>query len=316
MIRAPTEADVAEDLRRFLNAYWLRPENAFWMVLRSHALGPEPWPRPSIDVSCGDGCFLFLHAGGAFDITFDVFRSVSRLDQVREHHADMFDHVDDRYEPVIAAQSRWSVDAGTDWKLALLDKAAALGVYKRLLLHDNNNPLPFETGSFRTVYCNAVYWVEPVAPFLRELRRITAADGRLHAQIKLNSLARYTLSAYRDVLGERWLDLIGRGRIESWRSLADRATWERRFAGAGFEVERATPFITRTHAHIWDIGLRPIAPLLVRMANGMTPESRRAIKAEWVDLFVNLLLPFTTPDVDLFAGDDEPAEIHYVLRPA
>ena len=54
-------------LRRFVQAYWLRPENALWMTLRSTTLSAHALERPSLDVSCGDGVFSFLHAGGAFD---------------------------------------------------------------------------------------------------------------------------------------------------------------------------------------------------------------------------------------------------------
>jgi len=309
------ESTVADDLRRFLNCYWLRPENAFWMVLRSRALRPYPLRPPSLDISCGDGCFMFLHAGGRFGLDFDVFTSVARLDEVHTTHADMFDHVDDRYRPQIVEPPAWSVDVGTDWKASLLEKAARLGLYRRLVRHDNNEPLPFEDGRFATVYSNSIYWVRQIEPFLREIRRVVAPQGQVLLEVKLERIARCTLARFRHVLGDRWLNIIGRGRLDTWPSLADRATWERRFAEAGLSVVRAVPFVTRTHAHIWDIGLRPIAPMLVRMANEISPQSRRQIKSEWIDLFVELLTPFTRPDIDLLPGPAEPAEILYVLRP-
>lgn len=311
----PDSTRIADDLRRFLNVYWLRPENAFWMVLRSHSLLPFAFDTPSADISCGDGCFTFLHAGGAFEISFDVFGSVGRLDEVRDKHADMFDHVSAEYRPAVTQTPAFTVSFGTDWKQALLDKASRLGVYEALKLHDSNSPLPFSDESLATVYCNSAYWVREIDAFLRELRRVTKPGGKLLLQVKLDSIAQYTLEAFRGVLGDRWLDIIGRGRVETWPTLADRATWEQRFAVAGLKIESAVPFITRTHAHIWDIGLRPIAPMLVRMANGLAPQTRTAIKKEWIELFVELLLPFTRPDADLFAGPGEPGEILYVLRP-
>lgn len=306
---------IAADLRRFLNVYWLRPENAFWMVLRSHVMAPFAFRAPSVDVSCGDGCFLFLHAGGDFDAAFDVFTSVGRLEEVRDRHADMFDHVAADYRPAIARRPAYTLSFGTDWKAALLEKAAKLGVYEELKQHDSNDPLPFADASLATVYCNSAYWVREIDSFLGDLRRITRPDGTVLLQVKLDRIGEYTMKRFRGVLGERWLDLIGRGRIETWPTLAGRAEWERRFARAGLRIEQALPFITRTHAHLWDIGLRPIAPMLVRMANGLTPETRAAVKREWIDLFVELLLPFTRPDVDLFETPSEPAEILYVLKP-
>jgi hypothetical protein len=302
-------------LIRFLNAYWLRPENAFWMTLRSDALEYVPFEPPVVDVSCGDGVFSFLHAGGVFDADFDVYGAVANLDHVATEHADIYDCRDDDYHPPVVVQPERRVAAGTDWKRNLLDKAARLDFYDSLVAHDNNQPLPFETGFFRTTYCNAAYWVESIDLFLRELARITARPGRVVLQVKLACLADYTLHAHRDKLGDKWLNIIGRGRHETWPSLADRRTWERRFHAAGLRIEQAIPFVTRTHAHVWDVGLRPIAPMLIRMANALTPQTRRDIKRDWVALFEDLLTPLCNPDFDLFDTPSEPAEITYVLRP-
>ena len=102
--------------------------------------------------------------------------------------------------------------------------------------------------------------------------------------------------------------------MECWPSLADRSTWEARFENAGMFIETAMPFITRTHAHIWDIGLRPIAPMLVKMANALTPQTRASIKKDWVDLFCELMAPLCSPTFDLLPAQSEPAEIQYILQ--
>ncbi|MHC4697420.1 MAG: class I SAM-dependent methyltransferase [Planctomycetota bacterium] len=305
----------SELLRRFVQAYWLRPENAFWMTIRSNVLAECPFEPPTIDVSCGDGVFSFLHAGGVFDPAFDVFTTVAGLSRVRDEHVDMFDYVSDEYQPEIVSPPPYRIDVGTDLKPALLAKADRLNLYEELIEHDNDEPLPFDDGAFQTIYCNAAYWVTDIEHFLRELARVIRPDGRIILQVKLESIRQYTLEGHREALGDRVLDILGRGRVESWPSLADRATWEARFAAADLSIEDATPFITPTHAHIWDVGLRPIAPMLVKMANALTPQTRASIKEEWVDLFCDLLAPLCDPSLCLFSGDDEPAEIQYVLTP-
>ena len=70
------------------------------------------------------------------------------------------------------------------------------------------------------------------------------------------------------------------------------------------------------HAHIWDVGLRPIAPLLVKMTQALSPETRASIKREWVDLMIELLEPLCAADLNLFSATDDPAEIQYVLSPS
>lgn len=313
---APRQCDRAELLRRFVEMYWLRPENALWMTLRSDTLRRVELAHPSIDMSCGDGVFSFLHMGGRFDPAFDVFTSVDHLDRVRSQHADMFDTAGPEYRPRIIARPTEPFDVGTDCKAAMLAKAKALDFYLRLVEQDNNCPLRFETGSFATAYCNAAYWVRDIDRFLAELARIVQPSGRVVLQVKLDSMRRYTLSRFQSVLGHQFVDLIDRGRMDCWPSLTDRATWEARFARAGMSIVSVTPFVTRTHSHLWDIGLRPIAPQLVRMANGLSPATRADIKRDWVELFCELLTPLCNPTLDLFPGSDEPAEIQYVLTRA
>lgn len=300
-------------LRRFVQAYWLRPENALWMTLRSLALDRVAFHSPSMDISCGDGIFSFLHMGGEFDPSFDVFQSVDHLDQVRDQHADMFDAVGDSYRPPITNAPRQRIDVGSDCKASMLSKAGRLRFYKKLVEHDNNHRQLFESNSFATIYCNSAYWVENIEFFLAELARIVQPDGTIVLHVKLDSMKGYTLTRFESLLGARFLDIIDRGRMECWPSLADRATWEKRFQRAGLSIASVVPFVTRTHSHLWDIGLRPIAPQLIKMANTLNPHSRDEIKRDWVELFCELLVPFCDPGFDLFSGNDEPAELQYVL---
>lgn len=301
-------------LSRYMSAYWLRPENAMWMTLRHVALRAHPVIGPSADLSCGDGVFSFLHAGGALADSFDVFSSVGHLDRVTGQHADMFDVHDADYSPLVTRQPDWSYDVGADLKTSMLEKAAKLHFYSAHVQADNNLPLPFENECFQTVHCNAAYWVREIDLFLRELRRITRASGTILLHVKLAAMSDYTLESRRAALGARVLDILGRGRLACWPTVASRSEWERRFARAGLAVQDAEPLATASHARIWDIGLRPIAPLLVRMAGALTPENRASIKRDWVDLFVDLAEPLCDAELALTGDEGEPAEIQYVLR--
>lgn len=305
----------AQRLRSFLSAYWLRPENALWMTLRSLALEECSIQGPVLDVCCGDGLFTFLHCGGALAPEFDVFTSVSNLDQVRANHADMFDHAAATYAPPITRPAQRQIDTGVDLKPALLAKAARLNLYTDLIEHDSNAPLPFLDGAFHTTYCNAAYWVREIDCLLDELARVTDPRGSVVLHVKLAEMKHWTLAGYREHLGDGLLDLIGRGRFETWPSMCDRLEWERRFQKAGLSVVSATPVATRTHAFLWDIGLRPLAPLLVRMANELTPQTRGQIKREWVDLLHDALTPLCRRDLDLCSGPPQFAELQYVLEP-
>jgi len=313
--RAPHAGRDPEKLRRYLNAYWLRPENALWMTLRSDALERIPFEPPAIDVACGDGIHTFLHLGGVFDPDFDVFGAAGALDRVRDEHADMFDVPAMSYEPTIVATPRLRIDTGLDLKSNLLSKAARLGLYERLMRHDGNEHIPLPTDSFRTVHCNAAYWVRNINGLLAELARITQPNGRIVLQVKLDTIKACTLEPFRDVLGDRFLEIIGRGRFATWPALASREVWERRFERAGLEIADAHPFVTAAHARMWDVGLRPLAPLLVRMAKALSPDTRSSIKRDWVDLFYELLAPLRRFDLTLSTATGTPVELQYVLKP-
>lgn len=53
-------------LRRFLNAYWIRPESALWRALDVRSMKNFQFESPSLDLGCGDGTFSFLRGGGYF----------------------------------------------------------------------------------------------------------------------------------------------------------------------------------------------------------------------------------------------------------
>lgn len=309
----PAEADV-DRLRRFMCAYWLRPENALWMALRSRALSGCAFTEPAADVCCGDGIFSFLHHGGKFDPSFDVFWAVRGFEETVQG-ADMFDHVSETYRPPIELGPQTQLDLGLDLKESLLAKADRLGLYRRLVVHNANEALPLPAACLNTVYCNSAYWVTRIDAFLSELRRVCAPQGRVILHVKLACIRQFGLSARRGGPSDRLFELLVGKRLESWPTLADRRTWESRFAQAGFRVETAVPFVTGSHARIWEIGLRPLAPLLVRMANALAPETRKAIKADWVSIVMELAEPLCDIKLALTGGDQEPVEMQYELVP-
>jgi len=310
-----SSAQLRRKLDRFLGAYWLRPENAFWMVLRSWALDTVPIARPVLDVACGDGVFSFLHAGGRFAPEFDVFQCVDHLDRVTQDHADMFDAADDAYRPAVLVRPDDRIDCGLELKPALAFKASRLNLYNKVIQHDANKPLPLADDAFETIYCNAAYWLERVDDFLAELSRVCRPRGTIVLQVKTDAIRECTFERHAALLGDRWLDLIGRGRFDTWPSLCDADTWQHRFERAGLETLAEVPIATQTHAHIWDVGLRPIAPLLTKAMNALHPHLRNEIKSDWIDLFATLLEPFCNADFDLLDAPGEPVEIQYVLTP-
>ncbi|WP_336001797.1 class I SAM-dependent methyltransferase [Halorientalis halophila] len=302
-------------LRRYLNVRWLRPENVMWRTVSSRAMSDFEYEEPSLDLGCGDGITSFIRAGGDFETSFDIFTGVGNLDEFFEDE-DIYDAAPDTYDPDISQRPNYSISVGLDHKQALLDKAAKLDFYDELLQHDNNEPLPFDDGEFRTIFSNAVYWVENVDLHLEEISRVLDDSGEALLVLRTPHVHQFLdyLHAREDVLGEEFVDMIDRGRSEHYPSLHTEEGWDRKLEAAGLEISEKRSVISTTHAGIWDVGLRPISPLTIKMANALGNSQRRKIKSEWIDLWEELLEPLCEPMFEL-ERDDPAAEILYFVTP-
>jgi len=300
-------------LQQYLNVYWLRPITAMWRSINAQAMDGIDFAEPSLDLSCGDGICSFIQAGGELSLDDDIFKAVGNLEKFFSN-VDIYDSNSEEYRPTITKKPNYQITVGADWKQNLLDKAETLDFYKELVLHDNNERLPFEDESFKTVFSNSVYWVDSPADLLQEIRRVLRPDGQAVIVLLTKNILDYNTDVFSDYLPDEWLQMIDRGRKANYPLLYDDAGWQAIFDNAGLEVKRVIPQISWVHLHMEDIGLRPISPLLIKMVNALTPEQRREIKAEWIETFDKLLSPFTIPEFNL--GVEKPAgEVIYVVSP-
>ena len=85
------------------------------------------------------------------------------------------------------------------------------------------------------------------------------------------------------------------------------------FHDAGLRVVRHVSHLSKTVIQIWDIGLRPLFPVLRRMTDAVAPEKLPAIKREWVTIMHQFLDPIVGMDGRLGQGM-EPAFHCYFLE--
>jgi SAM-dependent methyltransferase len=302
-------------LKQFLNVYWLRPENALWRALNCYAIRDVEFDEPSLDLSCGDGIFSFLRAGGKFDTDFDIFQGTDYLDSFFENE-DIYNSVPDGYSPTVTKEPEYQVTVGTDWKEALLEKADRLDMYRELKQHDNNNPLPFEDDRFKTIFSNSAYWIENIDLHLSEINRVLHPDGKAILVLKTPAVHQFleTLQAdYGELLGDELIDILDRGRRNNKQHLHDREGWTNKLQEAGFDVVDCRTSVTSLHAGLWDIGLRPVSPHLIKMAYSLEQERRTEIKEDWLDTWWDLLKPICDTSVGLDQHGDPP-ELIYILE--
>lgn len=286
------ESSIETKLKNFLNLFWLRPENALLTAFKSKAFEDIKFESPSIDISCGDGLFMFLHLGGTLDCDFDYFESTKAKEFKHSSFIDVYDSYSENYKVKINNRASTMIDYGTDWKQALLDKASKLSLFKNLLLHDNNKiPLPFSDNYFRTIYSNSIYWVKDVENLLSDIRRILKPGGIAALEVMTPYMLE-TLDEMETYLSKEAISILDRKRKETMPGIKRFGEWKDVILKSGFDIKEVRcVYPDKLLIDIWNIGSRPISHLLIQMSDALSLEERHKIKQEWVEIFFELFKP-------------------------
>jgi len=277
-------------LKEHLNVWWLRPESALCDAIASTVVSRHKIEPPSLDLGCGNGIFSFITAGGDFSIDYDWFINVD-VEGFWENK-DIYDTCKvDKLEKCIIKKPEYTFTDGLDYKTSLLTQARGLGLYENLISHDANQTLPFKDLQFKTVFSNILYWLNDPLASLREINRVLQNGGRALLCIPNLKFTEYCFTFSWKEKKSPLLQKLNRGRSDVMQWFASYDEFSMLVKDAGFSVVDHSYYWSRLTLTIWDIGLRPISPYLIKMANKLSPEDRRDIKLEWLDTLFELLLP-------------------------
>ena len=102
-----------------------------------------------------------------------------------------------------------------------------------------------------------------------------------------------------------FLSKLDRGRFgDNIRQVKSAETWESLFSSAGLQVKAHKQHLSKTIIQVWDIGLRPLFPVLRKMIVSLKPDQLCAIKSEWVSTVKSFLEPLSRMDDRLGQGKD------------
>jgi SAM-dependent methyltransferase len=286
-----------------LNLQWLRPESALCDAIVSTLIAELPFHAPSLDLGCGNGLFSFVTAGGTFTEDYDWYRNA------RPGDGDMYDVVVTvpRAEWV-ARRPRYTIDVGFDAKENLLAQAAALGFYGRVECGDANLRLPFADESFATVFSNILSWLDSAAVALAEIHRTLRSGGHAILCLPTERVVDYCPSYRWRQDGSRLLELLNRGRAATMRWSPSAAELEALSARTGFRIIDRREYWSPLTMRVWDIGLRPLSPVLIRLMSTLGDKERAAVKREWLET----LRPFADELVAMDASSTAPGAYQLV----
>ena len=299
-------------LQELCNVYWARPENALWLSKVMQEMDKVEFNGTKLDLMCGHGIWSFIKAGGKFDYGFDCYQDVTDLKKYNDG-ADIQNYFTENYKPEIIKQPNYRMEYGLDWKENNLKKCSKLNFYDKLVQADCNYKLPLENEFFDSVFSNTVYWVDDLDNVLSEINRILKKNGKVILINYLPSINNY-LSFYKNHgFSKDWINLMDRNRSVENKHIYSKKVWIDIFSKHGFELENYIPTVNQVFAHIWNIGLRPLAGLIIEMASRQKKEEYYNMKKEWVKVLTNVLEPYVSQQSFSNVNDGDEVEAIFVL---
>jgi SAM-dependent methyltransferase len=256
--------------------------------------------------------FSFIAGGGQLTSDVDMFQALD-LSQARENDFDTFDHFDASYKATVQKSPSFIYEYGSDWKPNLIEKSRALNFYKNLIVHDNNQALPFDDNRFDYVYSNSSYWVKNFREHINDLVRITKPGGHIVLEIKTKEIEQFSSFNYaKSLMGNTFCKIIDAGRLQSWHGLQTLAEFDKLVGDIKVvDIVSREPLYGDIMAYIWDIGLRPIFNPIMKLVGNVDPKIRQEVKVEWCETIYNLMSDF----VENYEPTEESAiEWIYVLQ--
>ena len=305
-------------LKELLNVYWLRPETALWRALDIEMMKDFEVTGRSLDLGCGDGVLSFIRGGGKFDISFDDYQSLGNLDKFYKNK-DIHDVFVEGYKPIVTSNSKYKFSIGLDHKENLLSKANALDFYEETIVHDANLAFPIENNKFDTIFSNIVYWLDDPQKSVNEIARILDIGGKAALMLPNVTMPEFSFynNHYLNKSDERYefLKLIDRGRYSSNIKVAKNLDdWNAIFTNSGLKIVDHKMHLSKTVIELWDIGLRPIFPVLHKMVNAIENKNKLLeVKQDWIDLFMQLLEPIFNLEMDNQLDQNKDKAFHYFV---
>lgn len=284
-----------------LNVNFLRPESALWRALDSKLISDFEFLSPSLDLGCGNGIHSFISAGGSFSTKYDWYINSNPDDFSKGN--DIFDVCNiDSINQFIEQKPSYHFSVGLDHKINLLHQAKQLGFYDKTICFDANSSLPFENDSFNSIFSNVLYWLEEPEKSLKEIYRILKYGGKAFIFIPDTKFREYCKSYQWKKTNSKLLEKINHGRSETMQWEISEKKFMILINKIGFEKVYHKEYLSKMTLSFWDVGLRPISPVLIKMANKLSSDDRQSLKIEMLNTLYDLLLPIYDTDLDTDKG--------------
>jgi SAM-dependent methyltransferase len=303
-------------LEQLLQIHWLRPETALWRTVDCILMEKHGGVLDNaVDLGCGDGTLSFIMAGGKH-VNYDVFEEVSEL-QKYNSGADIHNSLTKKNVNIDVSNLRYQFEYGVDHKDGLISKAKRYyPFYQNTKVSDLDNSLPFQDESFKNGFSNIFYWLKDLNYSLTEIRRVLKKDGMLYLFVpNYNFKQKAWLYYSAPHEGEKaYLNFFDRGYGSLIHHCYRKEEWASIFQKNNFKIEKHVHALSNPVMDVWNVGTRPISPLLISMANRLPLEQRKEVREEWVKYFSDFCRPILDKELSGNLNEENSAFHFFALR--
>lgn len=308
--------EVNKYLEQLLQVFWLRPETALWRTF--DCLYMDKYADihgKSADLGCGDGVMSYIMSGGKIN-DYDVFSDVTGLDKYNTGE-DIFNCMTEQTLCLDNSQVKYNYSFGLDHKDGLINKAKRFTpFYEETLVYDLNSNLPSETSRLDSAFSNILYWLDDPVKILSNWNSKLNKNGKLMLFVPGKKFKEKAWLYYKAPHkgSHKYLNYFDRSYGHLIKHCYSTSMWSEIFENAGFSISTHRPYLTDSVMEIWNVGTRPIAPLLINMANNLDKSYRDEAREEWKDYFSKFLTPIIEGEFDRNPEETETAFHFFVLE--
>jgi hypothetical protein len=273
---------INEKISDFFYLQWLRPENVPWdlhvcKIFQRYFINNKFYK--SLEIGVGNGLNTFINLDGKINKSFDFFLN-SKVDNFFKFD-DIYDYKlkleNNFYNKIIKKKTDNKFNLVVDYKKNLINISKLLNISKNYMVFDCNNSFKkFE--KFDLIYSSIVYWLNNPFDSIIRIMKLLNCNGHFLFTIPNQNYLKYCKSY--TLKGKMW-NLINRGRKKTLKCTVDENSFEKWLKKNKINIVAKHYLLSEKTLKIWDIGLRPFSPFLIKMANNMSYDERLSIKKEW-----------------------------------
>ena len=271
---------IDKKISQFFNLYWLRPENVPW-DLHVYKIFQKNFKinklSRSLEIGSGTGFNSLLNLNGELNKKFDFFFNANVKSFYK--NKDIYDSkiLFNAKINLVSKPAENRFDLVLDLKKNLINKSKLLNISKKYNVFDCNNDIA-KFGRFDFIYTSIIYWLNNPYKSIINIKKSINHNGHFLFTIPNQNFLKYCKSY--TPRGKLW-SLINRGRKKTLKLIIEENLFENWLKKNQLDIVSKNYFLSKKTLEIWDLGLRPISPLLIKMANSLDFDTRSLIKKEW-----------------------------------